>query len=303
MKRIGILLLVFSSMSFTLFAQQRTIMGTIVDSETMLPLVGVSIMGDSTNNGCTTDIDGKFSMKTTNEVKCLVLSYIGYEKKKIEVIDKSNIGIITLDPKALKLNDITITAQLAVPRRTPVASSTVYANKIDEHLGNNEFIEILKTTPGVHINRAGGGWGDSEIFMRGFDNSNVAVMINGVPANDMENGSLYWSNWASLSDVASLIQTQRGIGANKLSSPAVGGTINIVTKGIETVKGGHAYYMTGNDGYNKYAFSLSTGLMKNGWALTLQGSRASGGGYATGTDFHVYSYFANISKRFNDKHQ
>ena len=303
MKRIGILLLVFSSMSFTLFAQQRTIMGTIVDSETMLPLVGVSIMGDSTNNGCTTDIDGKFSMKTTNEVKCLVLSYIGYEKKKIEVIDKSNIGIITLDPKALKLNDITITAQLAVPRRTPVASSTVYANKIDEHLGNNEFIEILKTTPGVHINRAGGGWGDSEIFMRGFDNSNVAVMINGVPANDMENGSLYWSNWASLSDVASLIQTQRGIGANKLSSPAVGGTINIVTKGIETVKGGHAYYMTGNDGYNKYAFSLSTGLMKNGWALTLQGSRASGDGYATGTDFHVYSYFANISKRFNDNHQ
>ena len=102
-------------MSFTLFAQQRTIMGTIVDSETMLPLVGVSIMGDSTNNGCTTDFDGKFSMKTTNDVKCLVLSYIGYEKKKIEVIDKSNIGIITLDPKALKLNDITITAQLAVP--------------------------------------------------------------------------------------------------------------------------------------------------------------------------------------------
>lgn len=303
MKRIGILLLFFSCMSFTLFAQQRTIMGTIVDSESMLPLVGVSIMGDSTNNGCTTDIDGKFSMKTTNEVKCLVLSYIGYEKKKIEVIDKSNIGIITLDPKALKLNDITITAQLAVPRRTPVASSTVYANKIDEHLGNNEFIEILKTTPGVHINRAGGGWGDSEIFMRGFDNSNVAVMINGVPANDMENGSLYWSNWASLSDVASLIQTQRGIGANKLSSPAVGGTINIVTKGIETVKGGHAYYMIGNDGYNKYAFSLSTGLMKNGWALTLQGSRASGDGHATGTDFHVYSYFANISKRFNDNHQ
>lgn len=303
MKRIGILLLVFSSMSFTLFAQQRTIMGTIVDSETMLPLVGVSIMGDSTNNGCTTDIDGIFSLRTTNDVKYLVLSYIGYEKRKIEVIDKSNMGIITLDPKALKLNDITITAQLAVPRRTPVASSTVYANKIDEHLGNSEFIEILKTTPGVHINRAGGGWGDSEIFMRGFDNSNVAVMINGVPANDMENGSLYWSNWASLSDVASLIQTQRGIGANKLSSPAVGGTINIVTKGIETTKGGHAYYMIGNDGYNKYAFSVSTGLMKNGWALTFQGSRASGDGYATGTDFQVYSYFVNISKRFNDNHQ
>lgn len=302
MKRIGILL-IFSFMSFTLLGQQRTIMGTIVDSKSMLPLVGVSIMGDSTKNGCTTDIDGNFSLKTTNEVKSLVLSYIGYEKKIIDVMDKSNMGIITLDPKTFKLNDITITAQLAIPRKTPVASSTVYANKIDEHLGNNEFIEILKTTPGVHINRAGSGWGDSELFMRGFDNSNVAVMINGVPANDMENGAIYWSNWASLSDVASLIQTQRGVGANKLSSPAVGGTINIVTKGIETTKGGHAYYMIGNDGYSKYAFSISTGLMNNGWALTFQGSRAFGNGYATGTDFQVYSYFVNISKRFNDNHQ
>ena len=202
MKKILIFLLLFCT-RLTMFAQLKVVVGTILDSESMMPLVGVAVLEDGTNNGCTTDIDGKFSMKTTKDVKCLVLSYIGYEKKKIEVIDKSNIGIITLDPKALKLNDITITAQLAVPRRTPVASSTVYANKIDEHLGNNEFIEILKTTPGVHINRAGGGWGDSEIFMRGFDNSNVAVMINGVPANDMENGSLYWSNWASLSDVAS----------------------------------------------------------------------------------------------------
>lgn len=81
MKRIGILLLVFSCMSFTLFAQQRTIMGTIVDSESMLPLVGVAVVEDSTQNGCTTDIDGKFSMKATNKIKYLVLSYIGYEKK------------------------------------------------------------------------------------------------------------------------------------------------------------------------------------------------------------------------------
>ena len=303
MKKTGLLLLLLICTRMSLFAQQKVIVGTIVDAESMSPLVGVTVVENGTTNGCTTDVDGKFSINITDDVEHLVFSYIGYEKKMIEIDNKSNMGLITLNPKTLKLNDVIVTAQLAVPRKTPVAASTIYANKIDERLGNNEFVEILKTTPGVHINRTGGGWGDSEIFMRGFDNANVAVMINGVPANDMENGSLYWSNWASLSDVASLIQTQRGVGANKLSTPAIGGTINIVTNGIETQKGGHAYYMTGNDGYNKYAFSISTGLMENGWALTFQGSRATGDGYAKGTDFQVYSYFANISKRLNENHQ
>lgn len=66
--------------------------------------------------------------------------------------------------------------------------------------------------------------------MRGFKSENVAVLINGVPMNDMEWGGLYWSNWAGLSDVTRSTQTQRGLGASKVSAPSVGGSINIVTK-------------------------------------------------------------------------
>lgn len=53
-------------------------------------------------------------------------------------------------------------------------------------MGTQEFPEILKATPGVHANKEGGGYGDSEIYMRGFDNTNTATVINGVPVNDME---------------------------------------------------------------------------------------------------------------------
>ena len=69
--------------------------------------------------------------------------------------------------------------------------------------------------------------------MRGFDNTNVSTMINGVPMNDMEGGTVYWSNWQGLSDVTSVMQTQRGMGASKVSGPSVGGTINIITRGID----------------------------------------------------------------------
>ena len=188
-------------------------------------------------------------------------------------------------------------------RKTPVAVSSVPLSFIEEKIGTQEFPEILKSTPGVHANKEGGGYGDSEIYMRGFDNTNIAVMVNGVPMNDMENQNVYWSNWAGLTDVTRTMQTQRGLGASKVSAPSVGGTINIITKSLEAKKGGSIYYGMGNDNMNKVMFTVSTGMSKSGWAMTLLGSKTWGNGYAQGTDFTGYTYFLNISKRLNDNHQ
>lgn len=129
------------------------------------------------------------------------------------------------------------------------------------------------------------------------------MLINGVPMNGMENGAVYWSNWQGLADVTSVMQTQRGLGASKMSAPSVGGTINIVTRGIDAKRGGSFSYALGNDGYNKISFAVSTGLMSNGWAITVSGSRTWGDGYVQGTDFKGYNYFVNIAKRINDSHQ
>ncbi len=114
---------------------------------------------------------------------------------------------------------------------------------------------------------------------------------------------VYWSNWVSLADAASVIQSQRGIGSGKVASPSVGGTINIVTKGIEMLPGGFINYSLGNDGFQKLGFSVSTGLMKNNWSLTMQGSHSDGDGYFDGGNFKVSDFFANISKRLNTSHQ
>ena len=112
--------------------------------------------------------------------------------------------------------------------------------------------------------------------MRGFKSENIAVMVNGVPMNDMEWGGVYWSNWAGLSDYTRSKQTQRGLGASKVAAPSVGGSINIITKSIETKKGGDVSYLIGNNGYNKVLFSVSTGMTKDGWSVNLIGSKAWG---------------------------
>ena len=298
-KIIPLFLCLFAAVS--LFAETQKVTGSVLDAKTLEVLIGVSVLESGTTNGNITDLDGNFTIAVPEGAE-LQLSYVGYKTLTIRA-RKGDMGIIKLEPEAIALEDVTITGQMARTQQTPVAVSQVTALEIEERLAGQEFPEVLKNTPGVHANGQGGGWGDSEIWMRGFDNTNVATMINGVPMNDMEGGTVYWSNWQGLSDVTSVMQTQRGMGASKLSSPSVGGTINIVTRGIDAKRGGYVSYSMGNDGYNKVAFTVSTGLMKNGWAITVLGSRTWGKGYVQGTGFEGYSYFANISKRINENHQ
>jgi len=299
MKKILFLLLGLCA-TVTLFAQAK-VTGHVIDAKTGEELIGVSVLEVGTTNGIITDLDGNFSIAVPSGSE-LQLSYVGYKTLVLKA-STTNLGVIKLAPEAIALEDVTITGQLARTQVTPVAMSQITALDIEERLAGQEFPEVLKNTPGVHANGNGGGWGDSEIWMRGFDNSNVATMINGIPMNDMEGGTVYWSNWQGLSDVTSVMQTQRGMGASKVSAPSVGGTINIVTRGIDAKKGGTLSYAMGNDGYNKIMFSVSTGLRKSGWAITVMGSRTWGKGYIQGTGFEGYNYFANISKRINEKHQ
>ena len=296
-----VLLFLFCAMASVAMSAQ-TVSGTVIDADNNEPLIGVSVLEVGTANGVVTDLDGYFTLNVKDGAK-LQLSYVGYETLEVNVGKKTNLGTIELKSEAVGLQDVTVTGQIAVQRKTPIAVSQVTALEIEERIGGGEFVEVLKNTPGVHANANGGGWGDSEIWMRGFDNTNIAMMINGVPMNGMENGKVYWSNWQGLSDVTSVMQTQRGLGASKMSAPSVGGTINIVTKSLDAKKGGSFSYSMGDNGYNKVAFSVSTGLMQNGWAITLMGSRTWGDGYIQGTSFEGYNYFANISKRINENHQ
>ena len=296
----ALMFLLSAMVSVTMFAQSVAVTGTVIDADNNEPLIGVSVLEVGTTNGVVTDLDGNFTL-SVKAGATLQLSYVGYNTQ--EVAAKSNLGTIELKPEAVGLQDVTVTGQIAVQRKTPIAVSQVTALEIEERIGGGEFVEVLKNTPGVHANANGGGWGDSEIWMRGFDNTNIAMMINGVPMNGMENGKVYWSNWQGLSDVTSVMQTQRGLGASKMSAPSVGGTINIVTKGLDAKRGGSFSYSMGDNGYNKVTFSVSTGLMDNGWAITVMGARTWGDGYIQGTSFEGYNYFANISKRINESHQ
>ncbi|MCM1076796.1 MAG: TonB-dependent receptor [Bacteroides sp.] len=264
------------------------------------PIIGATITVPGTNIVATTDVDGRFTLSVPKG-KDIHVNYIGY--KPLNLHAAADMGQIQMEIESQMLQDVVVTQSIARTRRTPVAVAAIDAATIDTKLGNQELPEVLKTTPGVWATKDGGGFGDAKVNIRGFKSPNTATMVNGVPVNDMEWGGIYWSNWSGLGDVISSMQVQRGLGATIISSPSFGGTINMITKGLDAKKGGTAWYGLGNDNSMNYGISFSTGLMKNGWALTFLGSRKTGDGYVQGTEYEQYNYFLNISKRLNENNQ
>ena len=286
----------------TAFAQGK-VSGTVTDGKGSLP--GANIVIKGTKIAVSTDIDGKFSINTTANSGELVISFIGYKSKTVKFNGTASVGTVALVADDNQLQEIVVRSSVvdvAKDRKTPVAVSTIKAAEIQEKLGSQEFPEILANTPSVYATKSGGGFGDSRINIRGFDQRNIAVLINGVPVNDMENSAVYWSNWAGLSEVTSAMQVQRGLGSSKLAISSVGGTINIVTRSADMKEGGSVSVGVANDNYLKKAFSYSTGIMKNGLSTSILLSQTNGDGYVDGTKFEAGNYFIGIGYKINPKH-
>ena len=283
---------------------QTKISGTIVDgSNEGLP--GASVVIKGTTNGTETDFDGKFMLTASTESGTVIISYLGFKTMELAFTGSGDLGNIKLKEDGNILEEVVLRGivDIAKDRQTPVAKSTIKAAEIQDKLGSQEFPELLNNTPSVYATKSGGGFGDARVTIRGFAQENIAVLINGVPVNDMENGRVYWSNWAGLSDVTSAMQVQRGLGAAKVAVPSIGGTINILSKTSDVNKGGNVVASTGNNGYQKYGFTLSTGLMENGLAATVSFAKISGEGYIEGTQFEGTNYFINFSKEINKNHK
>jgi len=280
----------------SLFAQEKTVSG-IVSDDMGDPLPGVNIVYSS-GHGVVTDLDGQYMLKLAPGEYDLVVSYVGFETQKKRItVSKKNL-FINFTLQTITLDEVEVVGDVAKTRETPIAFSNISPVQIEEQLAAQDIPLILNSTPGVYATAKGGGDGDARINIRGFNQRNVAVMLDGIPVNDMENGWVYWSNWFGLDAVMRYTQVQRGLGASKLAIPSVGGTINIATKGIDNKKGISIKQEVGNDGFLRTSLGLTTGRMPKGWGVTFAGSYKRGNGWVDETWTEGWFYFLRLDKAF-----
>lgn len=197
----------------------------------------------------------------------------------------------TMGTEVIALDALEVFSTRAIERKTPVAYTDVPKVQIQNQLGSRDLPMVLNVTPSVYATQAGGGAGDARINVRGFSQRNTAIMVNGVPVNDMENGWVYWSNWDGLGDAARSVQLQRGLSAVNLATPSVGGTMNIITDATQMAPGIGWKQEFGSGGFLKETLSFATGEFNNKWAFSGAVVRKTGDGVYEGGRFSASNRF------------
>ena len=285
------------------FAQNKLI-GRVNDDVTGEAVIGARIELTSDDNQtlkAKTDYNGTFQFENlASGIYQIQLAMVSFDtiRKSIN-INKSLVERNFSMGGSQELEEIKLISNLVKDNQNvPVAITKISLQKITEELASRDLPMLLNGTAGVYATQTGGGDGDARINVRGFDQRNVGVMIDGVPVNDMENGAVYWSNWFGLDAITAQMQVQRGLGATKIAMPSIGGTINIITQGIGNKKGGMVKQEYGTGNFLRTVASYNTGMTKSGWGLTFSSSYKQADGWVEGTQSEGFFGYLKLSKSY-----
>jgi len=133
------------------FGQAKTVTGTVKSKSDGIPIPGVSVVIQGTNNGTTTDFDGHYSISVASG-RTLSFSYMGYETQSIKVESQQKIDV-GLSESTSKLDEVVVVGFASQKK----ANLTGAVAKVDvkKALGSVPITDITRglqgTTPGLNI--------------------------------------------------------------------------------------------------------------------------------------------------------
>lgn len=223
--------------------KERTITGQVSDD--MGPLIGVNVLIKGTSIGCITDLDGNFTLTTTEANPVVQFSYVGYKTQEIAAKGQAAINVM-LESDSQLVEEVVVTA-LGIKRATKALSYNVQEIKSDEltRVKDANLVNSLSgKVAGVTINASSSGVGGaSKVVMRGTkgidQSSNALYVIDGVPMFNLsgEGGQEFDSKGSSEAiadinpeDIESMSVLTGAAAAALYGSHAANGAIVITTK-------------------------------------------------------------------------
>lgn len=304
MKYSIILLLFFFA---SVFPQQIDISGTVVDSETLLPLQNANIYVIQNKTGTTTDRYGKFYLKNISESDTVIISYLGYKQIKLPVSQIQNNRTFYLERVILPSQTVLVEASIGQKGITPLTFEKIKRDQIQKDYVVQDIPQYLSQLPSITFySENGNGIGYNYLSIRGFDQRRISVSINGIPQNDPEDHNVYWLDFPDLLASTELIQVQRGAGSGVIGYPAVGGSINIITSPFSDKAKLNLSSSYGSFHTKKYSAAFSSGLIDNKYSFYAKLSQILSSGYRnlSWVKFNAYHFSAvryddNLTSQIN----
>ena len=220
-----------------ILSAQRTITGTVTDTDTGETLIGVNIIAKGTATGTSTDIDGTYSLKLSEEVKEIEFSYTGYAVQTIEV-GASNIIDVQLGAGTV-LDEVVVIGYGTVKREDATGSIASVGSEDFNRGAITGAQELLNgKIAGVNITTSGDPGGGAQIRIRGGSSLGVGgaindplIVIDGVPIeNDNVGGGRNVLNVVNPADIETLTVLKDASATAIYGSRASNGVILITTK-------------------------------------------------------------------------
>ena len=189
------LLILWVLISFSISTSAQTnISGQVLEKDTNIPLVGVSILIKGTSQGTSSNFDGNYKLSNVNQGSTLVFSYIGYKTQEIVITNQSTINV-SLETDAEQIDEVVITALDIQRDKASLGYSVDQLQPKDFAVAqeNNIMNSLSGKVSGLQITQGNTGVdGSSRILLRGITtingNNRPLVVIDGIPVSNASSG-------------------------------------------------------------------------------------------------------------------
>ena len=290
-----IVLIVLFLLCHTSMYSQNVIRGIIIDNNSKKPLSEVLISIKNTIFTTKTDLNGAFHIKALSKGNYILeIKLNGFETQNLPLELSNN----TLDLGVVLLfRDFTDQLDLSI--------ITISDDELNNDASAADNISgLLQASKDIFLRTAAFEFSSSFFKVKGLDSGNGKVLINGIQMNKVYDGRAQWSNWGGLNDVLRNQEFSNGLAASNVTFGGILGTTNMNTRASLQRPGTRFSYSSSNRSYVHRAMAThTTGISKNGWAMTFSASRRAGTeGFNDGTSYNAYSVFTSIEKKINDHH-
>lgn len=234
-KLLNSLLFTIVFFSHNIIFAQRTITGTVKDSETKEGIIGANIIAKEDNTiGTVSDLDGSFSLEIPENVKTIVLSYTGYSNQEFDVSTVNNINVELIAGEILE--NIVVVGYGTVKREDLTGSiQSVSSDKFNKGSITSPQELLAGKVAGVVVTTDGGPGAGARIRIRGESSisgsNDPLIVIDGIPLdNTAIGGGRNNLNLINPNDIESMSVLKDASAAAIYGNRASGGVILITTK-------------------------------------------------------------------------
>jgi iron complex outermembrane receptor protein len=216
------------------FAQDRTVSGKVKD-ENGEAMPGVSVLIKGTTSGTSTDLDGNYRLNLPQGATTLVISFVGYRTKEVDVATSTTIDV-QLELDVEQLEEVVVVGYGELKKSDVTGAVTTISTK-DFNKGaiNSPQDLIVGRTAGVQVTTAGGAPGaGATIRVRGtsslFGDANPLIIIDGIPIDNDVRGIRNPLSTINPNDIETFTVLKDASATAIYGSRASNGVILITTK-------------------------------------------------------------------------